>query len=769
MVEQPQSLPQQPLVLLLAFLFWSLVGSATWLAAVICYLLALVVLNFVWVWCPSAVAITAGTIAQRRLLFVVLWLAIAASAGPMLLGLNLRKQWSTARESVADRLTLEKLPAISPPLLVSYEPQRFTIYAPGSQEVKVRWTPKSPTLAATDLGHGLFWLDFDPRTDPALATLSADKIDCEIIADRTSHSRELNFVRAWPHPRQVRSSPAVGLAATVSEETDELVLIRRDGSCQRVPVGDGPTDCALIDNGKRIVVAHRFTPELWIVNGATGDVETRTPNVSHQTRLAVSRDNQWLAVAQQGAAQGIRFYQLPELKESKLLPLDWSPDLLEFAGSAESERLVVTDRRGRTLRRIVRDGDWWSVLEENEIKFARPITATARTPNADQVALATTASQWRRDSYFSDHTADRIEANHFIENTVHLFDAVNWHVVATQVTDRRGLHQDSPGDTEHGISPLAMATINGNRLMAAFTGSNEVAIEESENATGTWFSLDPFPLFAPQGLGDLGNGFWCVTSPSDGTIGIFDHANQLQSLQTLTPNENELQRLDPAALLRRHGERTFFEGTRAGIACQSCHLDAATDFCQHNIGQRRPVDVLSVRGISGTSPYLRDASHWRLQDLHELAVVGYRDFPRNVPWDRAKALAAYLNSLPPQPHPLASEKFELTRLKNGVSAFFQAGCATCHTPPAFTNLGQHSAVSLFPDYYGPKADGAGTDDFLDTPSLRGVALTPPYLHHGRAATLREVLVERNSIQRHGNTKSLSPEQLADLVFLLERL
>jgi hypothetical protein len=51
---------------------------------------------------------------------------------------------------------------------------------------------------------------------------------------------------------------------------------------------------------------------------------------------------------------------------------------------------------------------------------------------------------------------------------------------------------------------------------------------------------------------------------------------------------------------------------------------------------------------------------------------------------------------------------------------------------------------------------------LDTPSLIEVWRTAPYLHDGRAATIREVLIEHNPGDRHGITSNLSDQQIDDL-------
>ena len=55
---------------------------------------------------------------------------------------------------------------------------------------------------------------------------------------------------------------------------------------------------------------------------------------------------------------------------------------------------------------------------------------------------------------------------------------------------------------------------------------------------------------------------------------------------------------------------------------------------------------------------------------------------------------------------------------------------------------------------------------FDTPSLRGVWHTAPYLHDGRASTLREVLITHNPTDQHGQTSHLSEVEVYDLVAFL---
>ena len=57
----------------------------------------------------------------------------------------------------------------------------------------------------------------------------------------------------------------------------------------------------------------------------------------------------------------------------------------------------------------------------------------------------------------------------------------------------------------------------------------------------------------------------------------------------------------------------------------------------------------------------------------------------------------------------------------------------------------------------------------DTPTLLGVYRTAPYLHHGKARTLRDVLTSENMADKHGKTSHLQPKEIEDLVEFLKAL
>lgn len=117
-------------------------------------------------------------------------------------------------------------------------------------------------------------------------------------------------------------------------------------------------------------------------------------------------------------------------------------------------------------------------------------------------------------------------------------------------------------------------------------------------------------------------------------------------------------------------------------------------------------------------------------------------------------LAAFMASLrPPHRDPTLSDAAVRGR------ALFEdprVDCASCHPTPLYTDRKTHDV-------------GTGSDpkerkgSAFDTPSLRGLYDTAPYLHDGSAATLGDVLA------RHGRTGALTSAEREDLIAFLRSI
>jgi|GEM_PF-1650426 len=127
------------------------------------------------------------------------------------------------------------------------------------------------------------------------------------------------------------------------------------------------------------------------------------------------------------------------------------------------------------------------------------------------------------------------------------------------------------------------------------------------------------------------------------------------------------------------------------------------------------------------------------------------------------AIAAYMAELSPPPV-RPRDGAERTRIARGAALFAspEVGCATCHVGDL---LGGTRAFDVLP----ATADADATISAVQVPPLVGVHTRPPYLHDGRAASLRDVLVTHNVADRHGHTSMLGDDELAALVAYLESL
>jgi mono/diheme cytochrome c family protein len=249
-----------------------------------------------------------------------------------------------------------------------------------------------------------------------------------------------------------------------------------------------------------------------------------------------------------------------------------------------------------------------------------------------------------------------------------------------------------------------------------------------------------------------------VASPASGAILRF-RGDEVE-VEHLAGTRRELLRTDPEALRVRMGELAFGESTRSGVSCASCHPGGGSDFSGHNIGGRFLAPTLDARGLAGTAPFLRDGSYPRIRDLMEVADHEYRGY-RWPAGDRGATIEGFLLRTV---RPALGVVRDPDLVRRGGEVFERAGCNQCHAPPAFTDLGQHAGVALFPRHDFPPNVRS-----LDTPSLRGVAESPPYLHDGRARTLEETLRKHHRSSKMTGQADPTDEELADLVAFLRSL
>ena len=645
---------------------------------------------------------------------------------------------------IADKAALESPPLIFPRHFANGTPQDFYIYAPESARASLVLGQNK--LPAQSLGHGLFRLE----VRESLPGIEQESMTVQLLIDSGSYARQLDIRKPLPHPKVACTSPR-SEAFALSETTDSLIIINRNGIVAELPTGNGPSAC--VQTGRRLFVSHLYENFIWEFNLETQNVVARHDVGSPQRSLALSLDGEILAATQVGAKPGVALLNLKKPQVIQEISLSRFPEWI--AAGPQAQTWLVSSRQQPSLIRIQYSEEKWVHTQQ---ALSRPIIAMTSARNGQSLYAATTGYT---------PSGEPLGGNHYIQDQILEFDTESLQVKARLITHKRAEKAKAPGDFlkwTAGAGPSSITILNNDNLLVAFSGTTEWW-EIPANLSGLVkaFNVRPGGLRAPQGAAQLADGTLVLTSPAEGTIGLFNPLLEDTKLHQIGPTDETLAKNFPAALKIREGEKAFYEATRSGRSCQSCHLHADSDHVTHNIGDAHlEPATLSVRGIAGTAPYLRGGTYNQVRQLlhvpEELLGGYFIDDPQ-----RGENIEAFITSLTlPVAHLEPATDASLAQQKRGLTVFIQARCSQCHSFPAFTNLSQHPAHRIFPEFPESNLE-------LDTPSLLAVKHSPPYLFDGRAHTLEDVLGPEFKGTQHGMLENLSSSEKVDLIAFLESL
>jgi len=347
--------------------------------------------------------------------------------------------------------------------------------------------------------------------------------------------------------------------------------------------------------------------------------------------------------------------------------------------------------------------------------------------------------------------------------------------------------EDAVARVDHDDASMASAALydaTGSYLFTALEGNRQVAIVDAF----THFELGRVDAGrAPQGLVLSPDGRTLfVDEFMDRTVSVFALGDLLDYEDTALPRLATVDKLsgealDPAVL---RGKQLFYDAAdprlalESYMACASCHNDGGHDgrvwdFTQFGEGQR---NTIGLRGHGDHGPLHWSANFDEVQDfegqIRQFAagrgLMDDADFaatsdplgpPKAGLSPDLDALAAYVTSLVDDgasPHRAPDGSLTADALA-GRDVFRAEDCGSCHRGAAFTD----SALGV-PHDVGTLRPSSGPQTALDTPTLRGLWLTAPYLHDGSEATLA------GAVTRHAGV-SLSGEPLAQLVAYLEQI
>jgi len=589
---------------------------------------------------------------------------------------------------------------------------------------------------------------------------------------------------------------------TANPDNDTVTSLDADSLAKldEIPVCDNPTSLALDANN-----------QLWVSCRESGSVEVRDTQgqlvASLDTGIgsqpiAVVADNSHVYVSEIGSGEISRF-DIDSLSLSATLELGPKPRAMAI--TPDGERLLVT--------RFVSDaesqaGTLWEVsLNSFSLSNTIDLPLDTTSPDSGNAGrglpnyLASVAVNPSGDGATVVGKKDNILRGMARDGNPLTFETSVRNTIAEIDLDNSQESVGERADIDNHSQPSAVLySPLGSHLFVAMQGNNRVVILDPQSKSEiTRVDVGR----APQGLlVDPDTNRLFVKNFMDRSVSVLDAdgllSNGNEDLPLLATVDTVAQESLSDTVLT--GKRVFYNARdermseEGYISCSSCHLDGEEDgrvwdFTDRGEGLRNTISLLGRGGMA------HGRVHWsanfdEIQDFEQdirgpfggqgfLTDSQFEAGSRSEPLgdskaglsDELDALAAYVSSLDSFPaSPYRDEDGSLTpEAQAGRDLFEAQGCAACHTGSAFTDSSQglmHDVGTLGPD----SGERLGSELLgIDTPTLKGIWDTAPYLHDGSAQTLRQVLTTANPEDSHGTTSTLNETELDQLVAYLRQI
>jgi len=556
----------------------------------------------------------------------------------------------------------------------------------------------------------------------------------EQLAARVSYvNAKTGAVEGWIEvgeaPWGLALSPDYALAYVTDAVADGKVHVI-DLSAREViksfAVGHTPSAVAVSPDGGTIYVCNRFDNAVGIYDAATGEAIGETGVVREPVAAALTPDGARLVVA-------------------NLLP----------SGAADEDyvaaQVSVVDTAARSVFASVRLPNGSSGLRGVCISPDGKYAYVAHVLGRYQLPTTQLERGWMNTNALSviDVKAG-VLVNTVLLDDVDLGAANPWGVACT--ADGKRLCVSHAGT--HEISVIDREALHG-KLARAAAGErvSDVTSSAEDVVNDLAFLVDlrrrlPLKGNGPRGIAVAGNKLFAAEHFSD-AVGCVELTTARRDAANSFPLG-----AGGEMTAERHGKMLFHDAKmcfQQWQSCVSCHPDARADGLNWDLlndGIGNPKNTKSLLLSHQTPPVMSRG----VRDRAETAVrAGMKYIQFTVrPEEDAEAIDAFLKSMEPAPAPAELDE-EAT--KRGEAVFNFAGCVNCHPAPLYTDMQKYN---LGMGLYGDEGEA------FDTPTLVEVWRTAPYLHDGRAASIRDVLTVHNLNDRHGKTSELTEQELADL-------
>jgi YVTN family beta-propeller protein len=319
-------------------------------------------------------------------------------------------------------------------------------------------------------------------------------------------------------------------------------------------------------------------------------------------------------------------------------------------------------------------------------------------------------------------------------------------------------------DPDRGAAGVWGIGVDGEHIVVAQSGTHDVsvidkkALEERLESYADREQL-AYDLYILRGIRTRipveGNGPRAVSLDGDGRVYVTTFfSDDLNVIDPATKKVQRVTNLNPGREERAidTGERVFNDAAycyQNWQSCNGCHPgEARTDGMNWDLmndGIGNPKNCKSMLFSHVTPPNMISG----IRAMAEVAVRAGFSFIQfsQLPEELAICVDDYLRALEPLPSPLLDGGKLSAKARAGRGVFEELGCGSCHYGTYYTDMKMYRI-----------GDDVEFEAGWDTPTLREVWRTAPYLFDGRAATMEELFREH----RHGVSRELSDRELEEL-------
>lgn len=577
----------------------------------------------------------------------------------------------------------------------------------------------SQTAPAAAENAPLFTTDITVLSDGRIVTSNKGNKSVRIYApdNLAAPVREWIFEQTPTGVAAGTSGGSEKIYVTTFEKRGTLdVIDLTSGRVERsIPVGSGATSPLVSQDGTKVYVLNQFANTVAEVD-PEGGVVLRTVQVLREPKGAVvSKDGKYLFVTNFLPAQRadldyvaadvsvIDLGSFEKIKDIKLA--NGSNALRGIALSPDGKYVLISHNMGRFAVPTSQLQQGWmntsalSVVDAEKLTFEGGIVLDEPEHGA--------AGIWDIKS-----VGDKVYVTH---SGTHDLSVIDYPAMAAKLRSYTGTKEQLSYDLRfmYGIRERVKLTGNGPRKMAV--------------------SKDGKQLYIPTYFSD--------------TLNVFDlSGNTVGAAVAQVENRKET---DVQA-----GERIFNDAAycfQNWQSCNGCHPgDARTDGMNWDLmndGIGNPKNCKSLLYSHFTPPCMISGIR------ADAAIADRKGFTHiqfyNIPEEMALKVDAYVKSLKAVPSPYLVGGQLSEKAKQGKKVYEKLKCDECHNGEYYTDMQMHRI-----------GEDIEFEKGWDTPTLREVWRTAPYLFDGRAATMKEVF----EVHRHGiEDKKVSAKDIDALV------